>query len=396
MKTPQAILSVVVTVLITAYSTHIGAIAILALYALWLPYIYRQNKIIFLPIGNIIIPLALCLLSLMSVFWSNYISITLYASVQYVSTVICAIIIARVMPLETFIKGIALGCLMVLIPTLITGSFSFAGLFGSKNTVGLYAEVGIITSLLLLFFHRERLLSNTTFIILPLIISITCLILSNSATALISTVSILTILLASYFLGKFPSPFRPLLLIWAILGIATCAINIYALQLDILDTVLSSVGKDKTLTGRTDIWEAGIETGTQKPILGTGYAAFWVAGQPVAEQIWHDFHIKNKTGFHFHNLFIQSFVELGILGLACMIILLLSYTLKSIWMIVKDGNNLHSLFFVGLSILFISRTFSEVDIFFPYTLGTFLFFSTFPRVFSNTDTTKEKNLNKKK
>ena len=43
------------------------------------------------------------------------------------------------------------------------------------------------------------------------------------------------------------------------------------------DLLFSLLGKDATLTGRTGIWSAVIDSIAKRPLLGYGYQAFWLA-----------------------------------------------------------------------------------------------------------------------
>ena len=51
------------------------------------------------------------------------------------------------------------------------------------------------------------------------------------------------------------------------------------------DSLLELIGKDPTLTGRTDIWGYVIPFIYQRPLLGWGYAAFWSTQDPAAWEI---------------------------------------------------------------------------------------------------------------
>ena len=52
-----------------------------------------------------------------------------------------------------------------------------------------------------------------------------------------------------------------------------------------LDSLLELIGKDPTLTGRTDIWGYVVPYIYQRPLLGWGYAAFWSTLNPAAWEI---------------------------------------------------------------------------------------------------------------
>ncbi|TGV63220.1 O-antigen ligase family protein, partial [Mesorhizobium sp. M00.F.Ca.ET.158.01.1.1] len=93
-----------------------------------------------------------------------------------------------------------------------------------------------------------------------------------------------------------------------------------------MDFVLGIFGKDSTLTGRTYLWEQGWNAAMRSPILGVGYAAYWVQGFAEAERLWNEFYITTRTGFHFHNTYVEALVELGFTG-AVLISLIMLRTL---------------------------------------------------------------------
>jgi exopolysaccharide production protein ExoQ len=146
------------------------------------------------------------------------------------------------------------------------------------------------------------------------------------------------------------------------------------------DKVFEALGKSSDLTGRTFLWSEGIKIGMRHPLLGDGYWAFWVPGRPEAEAYWYKFDIYGKSGFHFHNLYIQTFVDLGIIGLLLMCALILSNCYKSIRSIVRDGIDLTNIFCFGFAFMYLIRAFVEVDFLQSFGIGTLLFFSLLPRL----------------
>ena len=66
-----------------------------------------------------------------------------------------------------------------------------------------------------------------------------------------------------------------------ILAVAT-AITIAATQ---REPVLNAMGKDATLTGRTDLWAAVGQSIAKRPLLGYGYKAFWEQGIGSSEVV---------------------------------------------------------------------------------------------------------------
>jgi O-antigen ligase len=74
--------------------------------------------------------------------------------------------------------------------------------------------------------------------------------------------------------------------------------------------LLTLIGRDPTLTGRTDLWNLIIPM-NPNPLLGCGFASFWL-GERLAKiwelSWWH----PNQA----HNGYIETYLDLGLLGLA--------------------------------------------------------------------------------
>jgi exopolysaccharide production protein ExoQ len=72
------------------------------------------------------------------------------------------------------------------------------------------------------------------------------------------------------------------------------------------------LGKDETLTGRTEIWASVDRAIADRPWLGHGYAAFWIQGQTPAELIWLDLQWETPDA---HSGWREVVLQIGILGL---------------------------------------------------------------------------------
>jgi exopolysaccharide production protein ExoQ len=68
------------------------------------------------------------------------------------------------------------------------------------------------------------------------------------------------------------------------------------------------VGRDPTLTGRTDLWKYLLSMHTN-PLLGTGYESFWLG--PRLEFVWRKFWLFNEA----HNGYLDIYLNLGLVGL---------------------------------------------------------------------------------
>jgi exopolysaccharide production protein ExoQ len=77
-------------------------------------------------------------------------------------------------------------------------------------------------------------------------------------------------------------------------------------------TVAALVGRDATLTGRTEIWKHVWPFILARPVLGWGYAAFWRGTQGEAFKV---VAAMRFIIFHAHNGFLEIWLEMGAIGL---------------------------------------------------------------------------------
>lgn len=109
-----------------------------------------------------------------------------------------------------------------------------------------------------------------------------------------------------------------------IIGLMIVAVSLYmALDatLDVSDIVIAGLGRDPTLTNRTYIWELvkGLAT---NPIVGAGYQSFW-AGERL-NILWKKIPGINQA----HNGYLEQYLNLGYIGVAFIVVIILSGLLK--------------------------------------------------------------------
>lgn len=93
------------------------------------------------------------------------------------------------------------------------------------------------------------------------------------------------------------------------LGPATFFIYlILALGLGLNGKMAETVGRNPTLTTRTEIWQVLLSMHTN-PFLGTGYDSFWLG--PRLQYVWQRYGQINEA----HNGYLQIYLELGLVGL---------------------------------------------------------------------------------
>jgi exopolysaccharide production protein ExoQ len=360
----RLVASVAVSVVaMTFLGTHLVAL----FYAVWLPWAVFRPKQIFQPSRELLLPAIIVAYSLASVLWSVHPDLTARAALEFASMIGCTVIIARLVSVASFIKGVVLGVCAVLVIVLVqSGGFpegsALTGSLGSKNQVGAIAELGCYCALLMWFGSKGA--ARIVLSIVPLCLCLVCLYFSHSATSDISFAAMLCVSYAAYFVGRLPAKFRGAAFSFVIVCMVLVAVAGAAFDWQAVG--LKAVGKDVTLTGRTFLWGEGLETGMQNPVLGVGYAAFWVPGTLEAEKLWFHFDITGRTGFHFHNLFINLFVELGAVGCVLWSLLYLSMIGRATGNLLKNGHSVESIFYVGISFMYLVRALTEVDTSAPY------------------------------
>lgn len=78
------------------------------------------------------------------------------------------------------------------------------------------------------------------------------------------------------------------------------------------EEILLGLGRDPSLSGRTEIWEAIVEKIMQQPITGYGYNGFWLAREGESLDIWYR---SKDLPPHGHNGYLNLSLDLGLVGL---------------------------------------------------------------------------------
>nr|CAD6405889.1 exopolysaccharide biosynthesis protein [Rhizobium sp. Q54] len=374
------VVAIALSFFVFAYSSRFGQVSILAYYGVWLPLIlvdYRRVLGNYFRYGWIF---AFALFCFLSAFWSQAPAISLRAAVQYLTHVACALIAMRVLSTATLSRGAVVGCAVVLLYSMLfgnyhydalDGTYSFVGAFSSKNQLGFYASLGVLFAYATAIIFRTRLGWLLACAATGLLSSY-ALLASQSATSIITTLGVLAaslVMQATLLLAPRARVF--LFVAGIVLAIGGGAV---ALQFGALDALLGVFGKDSTLTGRTYLWQQGVIAAAHSPWIGVGYYGYWVPGFAEAERLWQDFFITSRSGFHFHNTFIEATVETGTAGAVLLAILLFRSFSGHLGRFIRTASSPQSLVLAALSFLLVIRSFVEIDIMHPYHIGSFLLY----------------------
>lgn len=379
-NTAYAATAVALSFFVFAYSFRFGQVSILAYYALWLPLIivdYRRVLGSYARYGWIF---AFAVFACLSVFWSQAPGVTARAGVQYLSHVVCALIAMRVADTRTLVRGGLAGTALVLCYSLafgvyhldpLDGTYSFVGAFASKNQLGFYASLAVLFAFAALFLGAERGAWKLVALVC-VAVALYCLKASQSATSVLTTAAVAGLCLGLKALEWLaPAHRKMLFLVLAVFAVLVLLAGAYGGGYAL---VLGAFGKDATLTGRTYLWQQGIETAAAAPFVGIGYQAFWVQGFAEAERLWAAFFIGTRSGFHFHNTFIAATVETGLVGCLLLSMVLLAALAGHLRRLLSAAHDLEALVLFTVAALLAVRTFVEIDILNPYHVGSFLLY----------------------
>lgn len=136
------------------------------------------------------------------------------------------------------------------------------------------------------------------------------------------------------------------------------------LFLDFGSFILEALGRNPTLTGRTDLWDV-LRTMTVNPLLGAGFESFWLGDR--LQKLWNIFWWHPNES---HNGYLETFLNLGWMGVALLGVLLISGYRNIVKQLVEGSKTAPlwlAFFFVGVAYNFTEaaiRTVSPVWIFF--------------------------------
>lgn len=379
-NTAYAATAVALSFFVFAYSFRFGQVSILAYYALWLPLVivdYRRVLGNYARYGWIF---AFAVFACLSIFWSQAPGVTARAGVQYLSHVVCALIAMRVVDTRTLVRGGLAGTALVLCYSLVfgvyhldplDGTYSFVGAFASKNQLGFYASLAVLFAFAALFLGAERGAWKLVALVC-VAVALYCLKASQSATSVLTTAAVAGLCLGLKALEWLaPAHRKMLFLVLAVFAVLVLLAGAYGGGYAL---VLGAFGKDATLTGRTYLWQQGIEMAAAAPFVGIGYQAFWVQGFAEAERLWAAFFIGTRSGFHFHNTFIAATVETGLIGCLLLSTVLLAALAGHLHRLLSAAHDLEALVLFTVAALLAVRTFVEIDILNPYHVGSFLLY----------------------
>jgi O-antigen ligase len=185
---------------------------------------------------------------------------------------------------------------------------AWRGIYVHKNVFG---KIMTMSALVFLFQAKDAKRSSLL-LWFGLGLSVCFLLLARSTTSLVNTVTIFALIPVYQTLRL-----RYHLMIPTVIAIVTFGSGLSLWLTSNAPTLLGAVGKDATLTGRTQMWPYIIDMIVKNPWLGYGYTAFWGDWNSPAAYVWN---AAQWTPPNSHNGFLDLWLELGFLGVSVFLI----------------------------------------------------------------------------
>ena len=199
-------------------------------------------------------------------------------------------------------------------------TYSYGGVATDKNELGMTlftGGIGVFWGFLDLWNQRSRYRKEVFAHLLLMGMCLWLWIISKCATSLACTILGVSLLFAMK-----ATSFRNALHRVGLSGLLVLAVIVLFLSalFNPVEVVTSGLGRDVTLTGRTDIWREVLRVDIN-PLIGAGYSSFWQPNRAEG--------VSKALGFFFtlkeaHDGYLEVYLNGGFAGLALLAIVLLS------------------------------------------------------------------------
>lgn len=290
--------------------------------------------------------------ALISVTWSEQPLVSLKRAIQLLGVLFVALALVRHRrDSSAFSLFVWPGLFYLLLGVLAIAAPSFAfdpdgnykGFTFTKNVWGQFA---LLMALVFMFLALKRQRPRLNWWLFAF--ASASLFATRSATTITIYFLVISIVLLWSASRRYGSRLQIAALATSILGLATVFGYFLlhgALPLDaLLEASLGSVGKDVTLTGRTELWRMmGYEI-ARHPWLGAGYGGFWLGLEGPSYTIVRYFNWRPGQA---HNGYIDITNGLGFVGLALLLVVLAVH-LNNIYRLNRQGDRLVSIFHLAI------------------------------------------------
>jgi O-antigen ligase len=282
---------------------------------------------------------------LISILWSDFQYVSLKRWVKTAGTVVMALVVLSEPDPYEAMRSVFIRTIYILIPlsaVLVkyfprfgveyarwSGGATWKGVTLGKNLLG---ALCLVSALFVISMLVKRSQGNQPpavrypKLVYLLILGLTFWLLKGPPGAYSATsIAVLIIGLATFFTMrrlKFLAHYLSRSAYIVLFGVCVVLLLMKLFDVSLL-TFASWLGRDTTLTGRTDkIWGVLLPFALKHPVLGVGYGGFWVK-LPADLDVGNDF--VNQA----HNGYLDVFLQLGVVGLILLVPLMISFFNKA-------------------------------------------------------------------
>ena len=248
------------------------------------------------------------------------------------------------------------------------------GIFGSKNAFGTTQALLIQVGVWVLLDHGQRGLMRALALI-GVVGGAILIVAALSVGAIVALSGALACSLLAFNLRHFPPRSRVVCLCAGALLTAILCSFLIVFGDELFQVALQVTGKSTTLSDRTPLWDVANKMMQEHPIGGVGFQAFWQHGNPYAEDLWRRFQ-PARAGYHFHNLWYQSGVDLGYIGLGLAFLTVAITAIEVMRWVVRSPSPA-SCFFLGYVAFVILQSVLEVPLFAQFSFQGAIFLAAF-------------------
>ncbi len=298
--------------------------------------VFRNNKALFLFYG----------LAVLSFFWADFPFIAFKRWMRWFGSLLIVLVIVSEYDYKSAIRSLIKRCAYLLIPLSIIfirylpqmgrsynqrGRADYHGVATQKNEYGMLlmmAGIYMVWELIVAWKNRDRTtLNRIKYVnIIFLAVILWQIIFINAKTSLICLIG------GSLILIFFNTPLvkkRPRMTAYYLIGLALTLLLLQHL-VDIKGTVIGAVGRNQTLTGRTELWTDVLAVPIN-PVIGSGWDSFWL-GRKIMP-LWEKWVWRPRSA---HSGYIEIYLYLGWAGIVLLSMTLLAALKKCLSLLVTD------------------------------------------------------------
>lgn len=364
---PNVMLGAVILTALT-FIAHLGRIGVLVFLLAGLVVLVRKPNRSFRDMMEHGWLFLLPLWCILSALWSDHPDLSLRHGTQLLFTFMVALVMANRLAPTAYLRLQFAALFLAGLASLLIGDTRpdgvWIGIFNSKNSYA-FTMVALLLCSAALLANRMETSAWRLAGVGGALLALPQIVMAESVGAMMTSTLVLIAGFALLQTSALPAGRQKMrLLVQGGLLLLLILVALY-LQDAVLNYVFTATGKDPSLTGRTELWDTALREIGHAPFFGTGYRAFWVHGNALAEALWAEFYIASRSGFNFHNLYLSNAVEIGIIGVVLQLILLGPALILSMRWLLKTGHAPAMFSFMVVAFV-IGLSFVEVPVFFEF------------------------------